>query len=160
MDIDVEFAQSWDDYFDRVIEHFEKLSPCVPRQPVRPQAIESFQDRVEAAAVNAWSNGGPMSLFVAGDVAYATLQDIYFSLRRQLFQHGKRATFTKEECGVLLSALCSETVVARDRRQPAQLLNAQLKEALGRIPIFPISTLQEAAKKCATAVGSPALHDV
>jgi hypothetical protein len=100
-----------------------------------------------------------MCLFVAGDVAYATLQDIYFSLRKQLYQHGKRATFTKEECGVLLSTLCSETVVARDRRQPAQVLNAQLKEALGRIRLLPIAALQEAAKKCANAVGSPTLHD-
>jgi hypothetical protein len=154
INMDAELGQSWDNYFNRILEHFEKV------WPVRLQTVESFEDRVEAAAVTAWSNGSSMCPFVTGDVAYSTLNDIYFSLRKQLYQYSNRTTFTKEECEVLLSLLCSETVVAKARRRPAQILNAQLKEGLSRIPIFPIAELQEAAKKCANAVASSSLSEV
>jgi hypothetical protein len=158
MDMNAEFAKSWEEYFDRACNNFQKSWPRFSHK-TSPQAMGSFQDRVEAAAINAWSNENNRSVFIAGDMAYAALRGMYFSLRKQLYQRGTRKTFTKEECIVLLNALCSETVVARTHRQPAQALNAQLKEALARAKGFQIEALRDAAKRCANAVGSQSLQD-
>jgi predicted HD phosphohydrolase len=159
MDMNTEFAQSWDEYFDRVRDQFQKAWPRLSHESTPSHATLSFQDRVDAAAAMAWSDGSNKRLFVAGDKSYTALQDIYFSLRKQLYQRGTRKTFTKEECGVLLNALCSETVLARNHRQPAQVLNAQLQESLARTDGFSIEELREAAKKCANVVGSQDLHE-
>jgi hypothetical protein len=89
-------------------------------------------------------------------MAYDMLADIYFSLHKSLFPHGKRAIFTKDECSMLMDSLAARRIPGRDRRQPAQVLNRQLKDALASLPIIQLSTLQEAAKSCAMATNPPA----
>jgi hypothetical protein len=114
----------------------------------------SFEGRVEAAATAAWSGFKNVSSLVLGEIAYETLRVLYFRLRKRLFQHSKRVSFTKDECGVLLDLLASRAMAPRGRRQPAQVLNRQLKEALAGVPGFEFACLQEAAKKCAAIAGA------
>jgi hypothetical protein len=112
------------------------------------------EDRINIAAVSAWSHIRDSAGLVLGGMAYDNLKDLYFRLRRHLHQHGKRTSFTKEECANLLLILSSEAMPARERRQPAQQLNTHLKAVLAKSPYFRLSELQEAAKKCATMVAS------
>jgi hypothetical protein len=118
------------------------------------------EEHINAVAISAWSHIGNSTEIVLGGVAYDVLKDLYFRLRRHRYQHGKRTTFTKEECAVLLFILSSEATPPRGRRQPAQQLSAHLKAVLAEIPSFRLTELQEAAKKCALIVQNSANSDV
>jgi hypothetical protein len=117
------------------------------------------EEHINAVAISAWSHTGNSTEIVLGGVAYDLLKDLYFRLRCHRYQHGKRTTFTKEECAVLLFILSSEATSPRGRRQPAQQLNAYLKAVLAETPSFRLTELQEAAKKCALIVQNNANSD-
>jgi hypothetical protein len=121
---------------------------------------ERFEDRVDAAALAAWSDFRHFSGTVPGETAYDTIANLYFTLRRRLFQHAKRIGFTKGECGLFMDSLAARPIAARGHRQSAQLLNTQLKEALTDVPAFQIGCLQEAVKKVAVAIGASPRKDV
>jgi hypothetical protein len=126
----------------------------LPRVPLSRE--ECPEERVEAAALSAWTGCANCGGIIAGEFAYDTVKELYFALHRRLFPHSKRGMFTKDECALLLDLLVARTVAGRGRRQPAQALNIQLKVALSCVTFFHIGCLQEAAKKCAVAVnGSP-----
>jgi hypothetical protein len=157
---DHEFPIPWNDDDDRddsLSEMSEHWSSAVSTTIAPPLNAE---ERISTAAISAWSHSRHSTGIVLGGVAYDVLKDLYFRLRRQLYQHGKRTTFTKEECAVLLFILSSEAMPARGRRQPAQQLNTHLKAVLAEIPSFSLAELQEAAKKCATMVQNSANCDV
>jgi hypothetical protein len=109
------------------------------------------EERIEAAALSAWDGVRPGC--VAGEAAYGALKGLYFALHKRLFPHSKRSMFTKDECALFLDLLLAQATDGRGRRQPAQALNARLKGALAAVSAFHTGCLQEAAKKCALALG-------
>jgi hypothetical protein len=151
VDLDPDFTQSWYDFADRELTFLEPWESAWPPPP-SPVHPDNLSDRIEWAAAAAWYRFANGSGTVVGSAAFDAIRELYFALRNALFQHGRRNSFTKEECAVLLAVLSLEVVPARGHRQPANVLLTQLKEALARVPIFQTATLQEAAKKCAHEV--------
>jgi hypothetical protein len=128
--------------------------------PSPPTVVgERFEDRVEAAALAVWSGSRSASATVRGEETYDAIANLYFTLMKRLFQHSKRNTFTKSECGLFMHSLAARPIAARAHRQSAQLLNKQLKEALATVPPFHIGCLQEAVKRVAVEIASSPTRD-
>jgi hypothetical protein len=114
----------------------------------RSPTTHSFKERIDEAALAAWSGFDNPSAVVLGENAYTTCKELYFTLQRRLYQNSKRANFTKEECIVLSSLFGFRAFPVRYARQPAGVVNAQLKASFAQIPELSLASIKEAVKKC------------
>jgi hypothetical protein len=153
-DLGQDVPLSWYEFVDRDFAFLDAWE-----RPTPPPPPETMSDRIECAAATAWSKFADASAVVAGSAAFETIHELYFTLRKALFQYARRNSFTKEECAVLLGMLSSEAIPSRGHRQPTLALIAQLKEALARVPLFQRATLQEAVRRCAHEVLAGHRHD-